>query len=76
MRRGEQAGAHRLLIGIGVDPVDICARGHHLAGGAVGEAHHARNDRALAFLEYARRMRLGDDEMQFLGRHLAVAVAG
>ena len=42
---------------------------HDLAHRPVGKADDAGDDRALAFLEDARRLGLGDDEVQFLRGH-------
>ena len=64
VRRRGQLGADFLAAAADVDPVDVGARGHDLAHRAVGEADDARDDRALAFLEHARGLRLGDDQVQ------------
>ena len=67
VRRFQQLGANRRLVGGQVDPVDVHALRHHLAHRPVGQAHDARNDRPLAFLDHARPARLGDDQVQLLG---------
>ena len=70
VRGVEQRPADRLRVGVDVDPVDVGARRHHLAGRPVGEPDHAGDDRPLALLDHAGAGRLGDDEMQLLGGHL------
>ena len=67
-RFGERR-ADLLAAAIDVDPVDVGARGHHLAHRAVGQADDARDDRPLAFLEHAGGLRFGDDQVQFFGGH-------
>ena len=50
-----------------VDPVDLGPGCHHLAHRPVGEADDAGDHRPLVLLEHARVLRLGDDQVQFLG---------
>ncbi len=69
VRGFEQFVAHPARVESGIDPVHVLARRHHLAHRTVGKAHDARNDRALAFLDHPRFRRLGDDQVEFLGRH-------
>ena len=73
--RFDQLVAYPLRVERYVDPVDVLARRHHLAHRAVGEAHDARNDRALAFLDQPRFRRLGDDQVQLLGGHPVLGFA-
>src|SRR3546814_12666200 len=52
MRGFEQLGAHRVGVGGDVDPVDLDARGPHLAPPPVGQAPAAPADLTLAFLAH------------------------
>ena len=75
VRRGDEPFANGIGISVGVDPVDFGARRHDFTHRPVGEADDARDDGALAFLDDARATGFGDDEVQFLRRHLILAFA-
>ena len=75
VRRFAQPLGDRRGIGVDIEPVDVGARRHHLAGRPVGEADDAGDDRAFAFLEHAGMVRLGDDEVQLLGGDLGRGIA-
>ena len=51
VRERPQDGEQRIMIGIGVDPVEFGARCHDFADGSVSEADNARDDRAFGFFD-------------------------
>ena len=59
-----------------VDPVDIGARRHDFADRPVGKPDDARNHRPLVFLEHARGLRFGDDQVKLLGGDLVPRFRG
>jgi hypothetical protein len=63
------------VVGGEVEPVELGARGHQLAHRAVGQAHHAREDRALLLLDHPRMGRLGEQHVQLFGGEVVVAAA-
>ena len=75
VRHAEQGGADTVLLQTDIDPFDIGARRHHLAHRAVGEPHHAGNDRTFMLLDHAGLACLGDDQVQFFRRYVILGLA-
>jgi hypothetical protein len=56
-----------------IEPVELGPGSHQLAHRAVGQAHHAREDRPLLLLDHPRVGRLGEQHVQLLGGEAVVA---